>query len=193
MVATTLAIIAVIAIIALLVLVRFLRTPATGVARVFSVVAMIAIPGVWLMGMLAYSDSQMHKVSFCLKCHEMQPYGESLKVEDDESLPAAHYRNNRVPQEKACYVCHTNPGFLGYVDAKLRGVHDVRVHYFGKAPDQLELAAPFRNAVCLQCHGEAENFLKGMGHQFPKSLINDLRAEKTSCLECHDVAHILED
>ena len=163
MIATILAVLAVIIVVLLLVLTRFLRTPSGGIARMFSVVAMFALPAVWLLGMLVYADSEMKKVSFCTSCHEMYAHGNSLKA-GDESLAATHYSNNRVDRKKACYTCHTNPGFVGYVDAKLRGIHDVRVHYFGKAPEELELVAPYRNAVCLQCHGEAENFLTGYGH-----------------------------
>jgi nitrate/TMAO reductase-like tetraheme cytochrome c subunit len=192
MVVTILAILGLVAIVLLVILIRFLRVPSSGVARALSVVAMGAVPAVWLLGMLLYADNQMHRVSFCTSCHEMYAYGNSLHVDDDESIPAVHFRNNLVPQEKACYTCHTNPGLLGYIDAKMRGMHDVRVHYFGKAPDQLELVAPFRNAVCLQCHGEAQSFLEGAGHQYPETLIDELKAEEVSCLDCH-VGHILED
>jgi nitrate/TMAO reductase-like tetraheme cytochrome c subunit len=193
MVVTVLAVLALVAILLLVILIRYLRTPSSGLARALSVVAMGALPAVWLLGMLAYADTHMHKLSFCASCHEMHPYVRSLESDDDDSLPAIHYRNNLVPRETACYTCHTNPGLLGYADAKLRGLHDVRVHYFGTAPEELELVAPYRNAVCLQCHGEAENFLEGMGHQYPDTLIEELKAEEMSCLDCHDVGHILED
>jgi nitrate/TMAO reductase-like tetraheme cytochrome c subunit len=190
---TILAILAIVVVVLLIALTRFLRTPAGGIARLFSVVAMGALPAVWLLGMLIYADSEMKKVSFCTGCHEMQAYAQSLEVEDDESLAASHYRNNRVDQKKACYKCHTNPGLLGYLDAKMRGMHDVRLHYFASVPDEFELAEPYRNAVCLKCHGEAENFLQGEGHQYPETLIEELKAEEMSCLDCHDVGHILGD
>ncbi|HYW68785.1 MAG TPA: NapC/NirT family cytochrome c [bacterium] len=193
MAATILIVLAAVIVVLLVVLTRFLRTQAGGTARVFSVLAMGALPALWLMAMLVYADSEMKKVSFCTSCHEMYAHGNSLEVDDDESLVASHYRNNRVDRKKACYTCHTNPGFLGYLDAKMRGMHDVRVHYFGRAPEELELVEPYRNAVCLKCHGKAENFLEGDGHQYPETLIDDLRAEEVSCLECHDVGHILED
>jgi nitrate/TMAO reductase-like tetraheme cytochrome c subunit len=192
MIVATLAALAALVVLLLLVLTRFLRTPATGVARVFAVIAMVALPGMWLVSMLAYADSEMKKTSFCLSCHEMHAHGLSLEG-DDESLAASHYLNNRVDRKKACYTCHTNPGLSGYVDAKLRGIHDVRVHYFGKAPDELELVAPYRNAVCLQCHGEARNFLEGAGHQYPDTLIDELKAEEASCLDCHYFAHDMEE
>jgi nitrate/TMAO reductase-like tetraheme cytochrome c subunit len=193
MVVTTLAMIAVIAVLALIVLIRFLKTPATGLARVFSVVGMILIPGAWLLGMLAYADSEMHKTSFCISCHkEMGAYGRSLQNDEDGALSAVHYLNNRVDQDRACYECHTEPGLRGYADAKLRGLHDVRVHYFGRAPEKLELVAPFNNAVCLKCHGKAKSFLEGAGHQYPDTLIAELKAGEVLCLDCHEPGHSLE-
>jgi len=190
---TILAVFAAVVILLLVGLTRALKSPSTGFARSFAVVAMVLLPSVWLLAMLVYADSEMKKVSFCTSCHEMQPYGESLHVDGDESLSASHYQNNRVDNKKACYVCHTEPGLLGYMDAKLRGLHDVRVHYFGKAPEELELVAPYNNAVCLECHGEAKSFLEGGGHQYPETLIDELKAGEMSCLDCHDVAHSLED
>jgi nitrate/TMAO reductase-like tetraheme cytochrome c subunit len=193
MIATILTVSAAVVILLLVGLTRAIRTPSSSIGRTYAVVAMIGLPGVWMLGMFAYADAEMHKTSFCISCHEeMGVYGRSLQNDQYGALAAVHYLNNRVDQERACYTCHTNPGFSGYVDAKLRGLHDVRVHYFGKAPDTLKLVAPFRNAVCLQCHGESKSFLEGMGHQFPPTLIDDLKAEETSCLLCHSPAHSLE-
>src|SRR2546421_9251043 len=45
---------------------------------------------------------------FCLPCHIMEPYGRSLHVDDASYIPAAHFQNNRVPREEACYTCHTD-------------------------------------------------------------------------------------
>jgi nitrate/TMAO reductase-like tetraheme cytochrome c subunit len=189
---TILAVFAAVMILLLVSLTRALKSPSTGFARSLAVVAMVLLPLVWLLAMLVYADSEMKKVSFCTSCHEMKPYGESLH-DDDEPLSASHYQNNRVDKKKACYVCHTEPGLLGYMGAKLRGLHDVRVHYFGKAPEELELVAPYDNAVCLKCHGEAKSFLEGGGHQYPETLIDELKAGEMSCLDCHDIAHHLED
>ncbi len=189
---TILAVFAAVMILLLVSLTRALKSPSTGFARSLAVVAMVLLPLVWLLAMLVYADSEMKKVSFCTSCHEMKPYGESLH-DDDEPLSASHYQNNRVDKKKACYVCHTEPGLLGYMGAKLRGLHDVRVHYFGKAPEELELVAPYDNAVCLKCHGEAKSFLEGCGHQYPETLIDELKAGEMSCLDCHDIAHHLED
>lgn len=193
MVVTILVVLAVVTVALLVVLTMAIRSRSTSIGRTFAVVAMVALPGVWLLGMFAYADSEMKKVSFCTSCHEeMGAYGASLENDEYGALAATHYLNSRVDRKKACYVCHTEPGLKGYVDAKLRGLHDVRVHYFGDAPEELELVKPYDNAVCLSCHGEAQNFLEGMGHQYPETLIDDMKAGEVSCLDCHGPAHSLE-
>ncbi len=188
-----LSVLAVVTIALLVVLTRFLKTPSTAAVRVFSPVAMVVFPALWLVGMLAYADSEMRTVSFCTSCHEMQAYGNSLESVGEGSLAAEHYRDGYVDRTKACYTCHTNPGLAGYVDAKMRGMNDVRVHYLGEPSGELELVAPYLNAVCLKCHGEAEGFLDVAGHQYPETLMDELRTEETSCLDCHGAGHILED
>jgi cytochrome c-type protein NapC len=56
-------------------------------------------------------DNEMERsksTSFCLSCHIMEPYGQSLRVDDPSYLAAAHFQNHRVPAHEACYTCHTN-------------------------------------------------------------------------------------
>jgi len=58
---------------------------------------------------------------FCLSCHIMEPYGQSLRVDDPSYLAAAHFQNHRVPADNACYTCHTNYAMFGSVKAKMAG------------------------------------------------------------------------
>jgi hypothetical protein len=62
-----------------------------------------------LAGSLGYNHhmERSKQTTFCLSCHVMEPYGRSLHVDDPTWLPAAHYQNNRVPRDEACYTCHT--------------------------------------------------------------------------------------
>jgi nitrate/TMAO reductase-like tetraheme cytochrome c subunit len=163
-----------------------MRTRATLVRRLFTFLVMFALPGVWLLGMFAYADTSMRTTSFCLSCHEMRPYGESLTVNGVETLAAAHYRGGRSDRDKACYVCHTKPGLLGYVDAKLRGLHDVRVHYVGSIPETLSIRGGYDVGICLGCHGETENFREQPLHA---SVMAGIEASDVSCLQCHAPAH----
>ena len=181
---------AAIAIVLLVILRSKIRSLATRTERILAVAAMAVLPLLWLAATLGYADNEMHKVSFCTQCHEMEPYGESLRVDDDEPLAAVHFRNGLVKREKACYTCHTRPGLSGLVEAKLKGVHDVYVHTLGEAPEEIELHGEYDTSICLSCHAEAESFLNGRTHQ---ALLEELLSRETSCLECHDWAHDLGD
>src|SRR5271169_3804747 len=70
--------------------------------------------------------------AFCLSCHIMEPYGQSLYVDDVKYIPAAHFQNHRVPADEACYTCHTDYALYGGLQAKWRGLHHVYVEYLGK-------------------------------------------------------------
>lgn len=183
---------AVVILVLLAVLWRVRDSLSTPFGRALSLGTMALLPAVWVAGVLLESDARIKKVSFCTGCHEMAQYGESLLVDDDESLPAVHYRNGLVPREKACYTCHSKHGLTGYAEAKLAGLHDIYVHYLHEVPERIHLRSEYPTEICLHCHAEAQSFLEGRGHQYPKSLLDDLKSGEVSCLECHDVAHYLE-
>lgn len=181
---------ALIAIVPLVALRSSMRTRGTLARKLFTFVAMCVLPGLWLLGMLAYADMSMRKTSFCLSCHEMEPYGQSLISDGREALASAHYRGGRSNRERACYVCHTKPGLSGYVDAKLMGLHDVRVHYFGDVPDTLTIRGGYDVSICLECHGETENFKEQPLH---RAVMSDIESGDVSCLDCHGAAHKLDE
>jgi cytochrome c-type protein NapC len=130
------------------------------------------------------------KTDFCLSCHEMGPYGESLLLDDSDYVPAAHFQNRRVPAESACYACHTDYTMFGGVNAKLRGLRHLWVHYVGKAPEKLALYVPYQNRECLHCHGGARSFEESELHS---EMRGELASGETSCLECHDMIHPVEE
>jgi cytochrome c-type protein NapC len=123
---------------------------------------------------------------FCLSCHIMAPYGQSLHVDDPSWIPAAHFQNNRVPRDNACFTCHTNYTMYGDYKAKIRGFHHVWAQYVTGPKLPLHLYEPFNNRECLHCHGEARVFLQNEIHA---AVIDDLRSNSTSCLSCHDTVH----
>lgn len=129
---------------------------------------------------------------FCLSCHEMEPYGASLLLAEEGWLPAAHFQNHRVPQEKACYACHTDYTMFGDVNAKLRGAKHLWVHYLGDVPEPGEIALynPYQNRECLHCHGGARVFVEGMMHE---DVLAELESGEMSCLDCHDQIHGVPD
>ncbi len=123
---------------------------------------------------------------FCLSCHVMEPYGESLYIDGDGYLPANHFQNKRIPAESACFTCHTTYTMYGDLQAKLRGLKHVVVNYLGKIPEKIELYDPYENRECLHCHDGARSFEE---HPVHSSMLTQFKDEELSCLECHVLTH----
>jgi cytochrome c-type protein NapC len=141
--------------------------------------------GVTALGLSAHVE-KAKTTDFCLSCHEMAPYGESLRIDDSAYVPASHFQNRRIPREQACYTCHTTYTMFGGVEAKLQGLRHLYVHYLGEVPKKIELYKPYSNRECLHCHAGARAFESSDLH---KEIRADLTGGQTSCLECHDSIH----
>src|SRR4029077_10621024 len=132
---------------------------------------------------------------FCLSCHIMEPYGQSLHVDDPSYLASAHFQNHRVPVDEACYTCHTNYAMFGSFKAKMGGLRHVYVYYLTKppAPENIKLREPFNNRECLHCHLGARSFEQGAVHNADPDTLPAVKANKLSCISsgCHDVVHNL--
>ena len=130
---------------------------------------------------------------FCLSCHIMEPYGQSLHVDDPSYLAAAHFQNHRVPADEACYTCHTNYAMFGSFKAKMGGLRHVYVYYLTKppAPENIKLHEPFNNRECLHCHLGARSFEQGAVHNADPDLLPAVKANRVSCISsgCHEVVH----
>ena len=130
---------------------------------------------------------------FCLSCHIMEPYGQSLRVDDPSYLAGAHFQNHRVPADEACYTCHTNYAMFGSFKAKLAGLRHVYIFYFTKppAPENIKLHEPYNNRECLHCHLGARSFEQGAVHNADPDLLPAVKANKLSCVSsgCHEVVH----
>ena len=107
--------------------------------RTIALVAIAVLPTVaTTFGMNAHME--MSKTTeFCLSCHVMEPYGKSLRVDDRDHLPAAHFQNSRVPRDHACFSCHTTYTLYGDAQAKMKGLKHIWVNYFGTIPAKIEL------------------------------------------------------
>lgn len=130
---------------------------------------------------------------FCLSCHIMEPYGQSLRVDDPSYLASAHFQNHRVPADEACYTCHTNYAMFGSFKAKLAGLRHVYIFYLTKppAPENIKLHEPYNNRECLHCHLGARSFEQGAVHNADPDLLPAVKANKLSCVSsgCHDIVH----
>jgi cytochrome c-type protein NapC len=140
-----------------------------------------------------YHVNRSKRTEFYLSCHEMEPYGKSLRVDDPSYLAAAHFQNHRVPADEACYTCHTNYAMFGGFRAKMHGLKHVYVHYLGTppAPEAIKLYDPFNNRECLHCHEGARSFEEGAVHTADPDLLPAIKTNKMSCLSsgCHKVVH----
>jgi nitrate/TMAO reductase-like tetraheme cytochrome c subunit len=155
--------------------------------RIFLLVSMVVLPGLWLLAVANHDVHEMETVAFCTQCHALDGYYESLHSKNEDSIVASHYQNNRVPQDGACYQCHADhTPVTGMVKTKLNGLREAYIEYFGHAELPLKMRKKYNTHNCLMCHEAAKNFQEA--HE------DDLEAivsGETSCLECHDVAHVL--
>ena len=62
-------------------------------------IAMLVVPLGLTSGAAVTVVRQSATTSFCLSCHEMEPYGRSLLVDDEEFVPAMHFQHRRVSRE----------------------------------------------------------------------------------------------
>ena len=115
----------------------------------------------------------------------MEPYGKSLSIDDLTHLPAAHFQNNRIPREQACFTCHTNYTMFGDINSKMRGLRHVYVYYL-KAPTKIALYQPFYNRECLHCHANARSYEETTPH---KEMKEQLATNAMSCVTCHNKIH----
>ena len=116
----------------------------------------------------------------------MEAHGQSLYIDDPSYLPAAHFQNNRIPKEHACFTCHTDYTMFGDINAKMRGVKHLYVYYFKAAPAKLALYEPFKNRECLHCHDNGRSFEETSPH---KEMREQLANNDMSCLTCHGKIH----
>ena len=156
-------------------------------------IAIFALPViVYVYGATTHLETAK-QTDFCLSCHAMEPYGDSLKIDDSSYIPANHSQNNLIPSDKACYTCHTNYSMFGEIKVKLSGLKHFFIQYFGNTPEQIELYAPFQNRECLYCHDGARSFVENPLHD---AMMTDLKSNAMSCLQCHtnfhDIAHLAE-
>lgn len=158
---------------------------------VLGLLGFVALPMLVLLIGGSYQMKQAGTTEFCLSCHEMKPYGQSLLIDDPDQLQAAHYQNKRIPRDRACYSCHTSYTMFGGVSDKLRGARHVLKHFFpGDNKDApFHLYDPFLNRECLHCHAGARTFEESEYHE---DVLEDLKNETISCLDCHYTSHGIE-
>jgi cytochrome c-type protein NapC len=188
-----------IAIVAALSLLTALRPELTAVrgGKIFAFVALCILP---LLSIWAGFHEQIERstsTQFCLSCHVMGDFGKSLYVDDKSFLPAAHFQNNFVPRDHACFTCHTDYTMFGDYKAKWRGVHHVVVQYFGKIPkpEDIKLYTSYNNRECLHCHAGARSYEEASSHHKSPDMLALAASNQLSCTSsnCHDIVHNVAD
>lgn len=183
-----LAVLTVVAVVLIVIAVRRARRPGPG-SRALAFVAFFVLPvTITGLGVAAHLE-HAKSTEFCLSCHVMEPYGRSLRVDDESWVAAVHFQNHLLPQGRECYTCHTTYTMYGDFEAKLRGLRHVYVQYLGTVPEKIELYEPYRNRECLSCHGGARRF---EAEELHAEIRGELAADEVSCLDCHAPVHDVE-
>src|SRR5215471_1544507 len=166
---------------------------ATQGGKVMAFLVLFLLP-ILCAGLGVSSELERSKATkFCLSCHIMESYGQSLRVDDPTYLAAAHFQNHRVPADEACYTCHTNYAMFGSMKAKMAGLRHVYVYYLTKPPlsENIKLHEPYNNRECLHCHLGARSFEQGAVHTADPGLLPAVKVDRLSCVSsgCHEVVH----
>ena len=165
--------------------------------KILAFVALAILPVISVWGGFEKHLDTATTTRFCLSCHVMHDFGQSLHYDDTSYIPAKHYQNNFVPRDHACYTCHTDYAMFGGVKAKIHGLRHIYVQYFGTVPKpaDIRLYNPFPNETCLHCHLGARKFEEVSGHHKQPDLLTRIKSGKTSCMSagCHDTIHELGD
>jgi len=161
--------------------------------KVLAFVALFLFPALALGEGFSAHMERAQSTAFCLSCHVMENHGRSLWADDSGYLAAAHFQNNRVPRDRACYTCHTDYAMFGGIRSKMRGLRHLYVHYLGTEPppEQIKLYEPYNNRECLHCHDGGRKFLERSAHTRTPDAIPQMRSNALSCLSsrCHDTVH----
>ena len=161
----------------------------SGVAwRMLAFVGLCVLPALSIVGGMNTHMQRSEQTQFCISCHVMIPYGQSLYVDDPKHIPAQHFQNHRVPPDKACYSCHTDYTIYGPLKDKVQGLKRIYMQYVSTPPNPITIPGGFKNAQCLHCHLGARSFQENQVHA---ALMDSMTSNQMSCLTagCHDTVH----
>lgn len=146
-------------------------------------IVLITVSSLVALGILIFLT--MHFTSqpnFCSSCHEIRQ-------------PVATWTLG-AHKNITCLDCHANPGTIGYVSRKFKGLGEVYLHFTNQIP--ATLVARYNIQTCIVCHtGQKTNYpnAKNIKLQPGEPLAPPVSHSETlqnnvSCLNCHRyVAH----
>ncbi|MBZ5699137.1 MAG: NapC/NirT family cytochrome c [Acidobacteriia bacterium] len=160
----------------------------TPTRKILDFAALFILPSVCLaMGFQVHME-RSKQTQFCISCHAMTPWGQSLYVDDLHHLAATHFQNHLVPHSQACFTCHTTYTIFGDAQAKLSGLKHIYMQYIAGPPKVIRISSPYNNRECLHCHSGMRVFEEGPVHA---AMMDQFKSNSISCLSsgCHDVVH----
>jgi cytochrome c-type protein NapC len=156
--------------------------------KILAFIGLCVLPALCIVGGMNTHMQRSEQTRFCISCHVMIPYGQSLYVDDPSHIPAQHFQNHRVPPDMACYSCHADYSIYGPLKDKMQGLKRIYMQYVSTPPNPITIPGGFQNAQCLHCHLGARSFEENPVHA---AMMDALKSNQTSCLTsgCHDTAH----
>ncbi|MGC2066516.1 MAG: NapC/NirT family cytochrome c, partial [Candidatus Acidiferrales bacterium] len=95
--------------------------------KILAFIGLCVLPALCIVGGMNTHIQRSEQTRFCVSCHVMVPYGQSLYVDDPSHLPAQHFQNHRVPANMACYSCHADYSIYGPMKDKLQGLKRIYI------------------------------------------------------------------
>jgi cytochrome c nitrite reductase small subunit len=124
-------------------------------------------------------------ISFCASCHVMERFVGDMKDPGSGRLAAVHFKNRYI-QRSHCYVCHTDYGLFGTLEAKLAGIGHIWKATTVSYTMPVRIARPYRFTICLDCHAGSARFDAIPKHE---GVIPKVLAGEAACTSCHGLSH----
>ena len=154
-------------------------------ARALLFFGVCVLPLPVMMMSTAVGLEQAKDIDFCRSCHAMRPFVEDMRSAASPRLAAVHYKQRYI-QEDHCYVCHTDYGLFGTVEAKLGGMAHIWREITGTYRLPIAVKTGYRFTICLNCHGQSLKFLERPEHA---GVVDDTVRGTSKCSTCHDLSH----
>ncbi len=168
----------------------FKRRCLTAVASQWMLIVGICIVPLPVMVLsTAVGLEQAKDISFCQHCHVMGKFVDDMKNPASERLAAVHFKNRYI-QRNHCYICHTDYGLFGTVEAKLAGLGHIWKETAGSYAMPVQISRPYRFTICLDCHAQSAKFERVSEH---KDLVAKTIRGESGCTACHGLSHLPRD
>ena len=156
--------------------------------KILAFVALCLLPVLCISTGMSTHMQRSEQTQFCISCHAMAPYGQSLYVDNPTHIPAQHFQNHRVPADMACYACHTDYTIYGPLKDKFQGITRIYMQYVSTPPKTIHIRGGYNNLQCLHCHADARSFEENPVHT---AIMDSLKSNQMSCISsgCHDTVH----